>query len=53
MLFTDDIVLIDETIDGINFKLNYQREILESHGFKISYTKSKYILYNFSNKSVE
>ena len=53
MLFADDIVLIDETIDGINYKVNCWREALESKGFKISRTKSEFMLCKFSNKSVK
>ena len=53
MLFADDIILIDETINGINYKLDCWREALEFKSFKISCTKSEYMLCNFSNKSVE
>ena len=53
MLFADDIILIDKIIDDINFKLNCWREVLEFKYFKISRTKSEYVLCNFSNKSVK
>jgi len=33
MLFVDDIVLIDETRDGLNDKLETWRHTLESRGF--------------------
>lgn len=33
MLFVDDIVLIDETIAGINYKLKLWEEALESKSF--------------------
>ena len=56
MLFTDNIVLIDENKSRVNAKLDVWREILESNGFKISRTKTEYIKYNFSenrNTNVE
>ena len=34
MLFADDIVLVDETRDGINAKLELWRQTLESRGFR-------------------
>nr|XP_009622333.1 uncharacterized protein LOC104113756 [Nicotiana tomentosiformis] len=43
MLFADDIVLIDETRDGVNVKLEVWRETLESKGFKLSRSKTKYL----------
>ena len=49
MLFTDDIVLIDETKEGINIKLEVWREALYSKGFKIIRNKIEYMKYFFSN----
>ncbi|XP_060216871.1 uncharacterized protein LOC132644299 [Lycium barbarum] len=49
MLFTDDIVLIDETRSGVNARLEVWREALESKGFKLSMTKTKYLECKFSN----
>ncbi|XP_070031783.1 uncharacterized protein [Nicotiana tomentosiformis] len=43
MLFADDIVLIDETRSGVNERLEVSRQTLESKGFKLSRTKTKYI----------
>ena len=43
MLFVDDIVLVDESRDDVNTKLERWREALESKGFKISRTKTKYM----------
>ena len=40
MLFVDDVVLIDETREGVNAKLELWRGILESKGFRISLTKN-------------
>ena len=48
MLFADDIVLIDKTKSRVNAKLDVQREVLESKGFKISRTKTEYIKCNFN-----
>ncbi|XP_075104548.1 uncharacterized protein LOC142178594 [Nicotiana tabacum] len=43
MLFDDDIVLIDETRDGVNVRLEAWRETLESKGFKLSRSKTEYL----------
>ena len=48
MLLADDIVLVDESKDGVNAKLEKWREALESKGFKISRTKTEYMVCNFS-----
>ena len=48
VLFVDDIVFIDETKSEVNAKLEIWGEALESKGFKIRRTKTKYIKYNFS-----
>lgn len=39
MLFTDDIVLIDETTGGLNSKLEQWRQTVESRGFRLSSSK--------------
>ena len=43
MLFADDIVLIDETREGVNTKLELWRNTLESKGFKLSRSKTEYM----------
>lgn len=48
MLFADDIVLVDETREGVNAKLEVWREALELKGFKISRNKTEYMECNFS-----
>nr|XP_009761835.1 PREDICTED: uncharacterized protein LOC104213957 [Nicotiana sylvestris] len=48
MLFTDDIVLIDETRIGVNARLELWRQTLESKGFKLSRTKTEYLECKFS-----
>ncbi|KAK9157750.1 hypothetical protein Scep_004324 [Stephania cephalantha] len=49
MLFADDIVLVDETKDGVNKKLELWRNTLESKGFKLSRTKTEYMHCEFRN----
>ena len=43
MQFADDIVLIDETREGVNVKLERWRHSLESRGFRISRSKTEYL----------
>lgn len=52
MLFADDIVLIDETRDGINAKLVVWRQILESKRFKLSKIKLECLECMFSEADV-
>ena len=40
MLVADDIVLVDETRCGVNVKLEFWRDALESKGFRQSRTKN-------------
>ena len=49
----DDIVLVDESRDGVNAKLERWWETLESKGFKITRTKTKYMNCNFSGMCKE
>ncbi|XP_070034531.1 uncharacterized protein [Nicotiana tomentosiformis] len=48
MLFADDTVLIDEVRDSVNAQLEVWRQTLESKGFKLSWTKTKYLECKFS-----
>ena len=48
MLFADDLVLVDESRDGANAKLERWWEALESKGFKISFINTRLIVCNFS-----
>ncbi|KAM1766551.1 hypothetical protein ACFX12_044752 [Malus domestica] len=48
MLFADDVVLIDETQEGVNAKLNLWREVLESKGLRLSRSKTEYMECKFS-----
>ena len=49
MLFADDIILVDETREGVNAKLESWRETLEGKGFKLSRLKTEYMQFKFSN----
>jgi len=42
MLFADDIVLINETRDGLDSKLELWTHALESKGFKLNKSKTEY-----------
>ena len=48
MLFTDDIVLTEETGDGVNTKLEWWRDTLEAKGFRLSRSKTEYLHCHFS-----
>ncbi|KAM2354645.1 hypothetical protein ACFX1X_009354 [Malus domestica] len=44
----DDIVLIDETQERVNAKLNLWREVLEYKGLRLSRSKTEYMKCKFS-----
>ena len=46
MLFVDDVV--DESRAGVNMKLELWRRTLESKGFRLSRTKTEYMMCDFS-----
>jgi len=48
MLFADDIVLIDESREGVNTKLERWRDRLEAKGFRLSRSKTEYLHSGFS-----
>ncbi|RZB55503.1 Villin-4 [Glycine soja] len=50
MLFADDIVLLGESREELNERLETWRRALETHGFRLSRSKSEYIECKF-NKS--
>jgi len=50
MLFADDIVLIDETRQGVNDKLERWRHTLEARGFRVSRSKTEYLYCCFSGR---
>ncbi|XP_060184561.1 uncharacterized protein LOC132614183 [Lycium barbarum] len=49
MLFVVDIVLIDETLSGVNARLEVWRQTLESKGFRLSMTKTEYLGCKFTD----
>ncbi|VFQ84645.1 unnamed protein product [Cuscuta campestris] len=53
MLFADDIVLIDDTREGLNDKLELWRLALETKGFRISRNKTEYMECRFSGRDTE
>ncbi|VFQ98555.1 unnamed protein product [Cuscuta campestris] len=53
MLFADDIVLIDDTREGLNEKLELWRLALETKGFRISRNKTEYMECRFSGRDTE
>ena len=50
MLFIDDIVLIKESQEEVNCKLERWREALESKGFLLSRNKKEYMECKFNKK---
>lgn len=48
MMFADDIVLIGETKESVESKLEWWRHSLESRGFKLSRSKTEYLECKFS-----
>ena len=52
MLFADDVVLVDESRAGVNRKLELWRRTLESKGFRLSRTKTEYMMSDFSATSM-
>ena len=48
MLFVDDVVLVDESRAEVNRKLELWRHTLESKGFRLSRTKTEYMMCDFS-----
>jgi len=53
MLFADDFVLIDETTQGVNDKLENWRLTLEARGFRLSRSKTKFLHFCFSGRREE
>ena len=53
MLFTEDVVLVDESRAGVNRKLELWRHTLESKGFRLSRTKTEYMMCDFNATSHE
>ena len=53
MLFADDIILVDETGQGVNDKLESWRLTLEASGFRLSRSKTEYLHCCFNGRSEE
>ncbi|KAL6569332.1 hypothetical protein OROMI_013846 [Orobanche minor] len=53
MLFADDIVLVAESRSEVNAKLELWRSRLESHGLRVSRSKTEYLWCNFSGVTNE
>ena len=50
MLFADNIVLINETREGVITKLEQWRDTLEAKGFKLSRSKTEYLHCRYADK---
>jgi hypothetical protein len=48
MVFTDDVVLVDESRTGVNQKLELWRQTLEAKDFRLSRSKTEYMKCDFS-----
>jgi hypothetical protein len=53
MLFTDDVVLMDENRTGVNQKLELWRRTLEAKDFRLSRSKTEYMKCDFSATTQE
>ncbi|GJR37011.1 retrovirus-related pol polyprotein LINE-1 [Tanacetum coccineum] len=52
MIFADDIVLIAESAEELNNKIERWREALEDNGLRVSREKTEYLRYNFGRYEV-
>ena len=52
MMFNDDIVLVDETREKVNIKVERWRQELESQIFKLSRSKTEYMEYSCSANEI-
>jgi hypothetical protein len=48
MIFADDVVLVDESMTGVDQKLELWRQTLEAKGFRLSRSKTEYMKCDFS-----
>ena len=53
LIFADDIVLVSETMEGLNTRLELWREALESKGLRISREKTEYLRCDFDKNGNE
>ncbi|GJR38483.1 retrovirus-related pol polyprotein LINE-1 [Tanacetum coccineum] len=52
MIFADDIVLISESAEGLNDRLENWKEALEANGLRVSREKTEYLRCDFSNSEI-
>jgi len=50
MLFADDVVLLGESREELNGRLETWRQALEGYGFRLSRSKTKYMECNFNKR---
>jgi len=50
MLFADDVVLLAESREKLNRRLETWRQALEAYGFRLSRSKTEYMECNFSKR---
>jgi hypothetical protein len=48
MLFTNDVILVDESRTSVDQKLELWRQALEAKGFRLSRSKTEYMKCDFS-----
>nr|GEY98156.1 hypothetical protein [Tanacetum cinerariifolium] len=52
MIFADDIMLVSESAEGLNDRLENWREALEANGLRVSREKTEYLRCDFSNSEI-
>ncbi|GJR06286.1 retrovirus-related pol polyprotein LINE-1 [Tanacetum coccineum] len=52
MIFADDIVLVSESTEGLNNRLENWREALEENGLRVSREKTEYLRCDFGNGEI-
>ncbi|GJY90157.1 retrovirus-related pol polyprotein LINE-1, partial [Tanacetum coccineum] len=52
LIFADDIVLVSDSAEGLNIKLENWREVLEDNGLRVSREKTEYLRCDFGNGEI-
>lgn len=52
MIFVDDIVLVAESVEGLNYILEHWREALEGNGLRVSKKKTEYMRCYFGSYEI-
>ncbi|GJY92834.1 retrovirus-related pol polyprotein LINE-1 [Tanacetum coccineum] len=52
LIFADDIVLVSDSAEGLNIRLENWREVLEDNGLRISREKTEYLKCDFGNGEI-